>query len=137
MRYPLTPHPHTPHVPPTPLTRTSRVLARGKLGVVAYIGPSDLGDGTYIGVDLGSSGGGEHNGTVNGRKYFTCKPGQGLLLPAKEVGWVREGGCLCGLGGCFRSSMPGTDAQVLWHGHTAAAVLAKMEFNLADGLRRR
>jgi hypothetical protein len=28
-------------------------------------------------------------------------------------------------------------AQVLWHGHTAAAVLQKMDFNLAEGLRKK
>ena len=61
-------------------------MKKGKtMGVVAYIGPSDLGEGCWVGVEVGVPGGGEHNGTVNGKKYFTCREGQGILVKASEV----------------------------------------------------
>ncbi len=64
---------------------TSRVLVRGKMGVVKYIGPCELGDGVWVGIELSDPQAGDHDGTINRTKYFTCKPLQGLLVPATEV----------------------------------------------------
>lgn len=42
---------------------------------------------------------------IDGHRYFTCKPGQGLIVPA---------------------------SRVTWHGHSVAKVLKKEKFNLAS-----
>jgi hypothetical protein len=70
----------------------SRVMLLGvkKMGWVKFIGPTHLGDGPYIGVELSGSDAsdhGEHSGTVDGKKYFKCKRGHGLLIPAAKVSW--------------------------------------------------
>ena len=61
-----------------------------EMGKVMYIGACHLGDGTWIGIELSGPGAaekGEHSGTVDGQKYFSCKPGQGLLVPANKASW--------------------------------------------------
>lgn len=70
----------------------ARVMVLGvkKMGWVKFIGPTHLGDGTYIGVELSGADAaenGEHSGTVDGTKYFKCKRGHGVLVPASKVSW--------------------------------------------------
>lgn len=60
------------------------VLVNNELGVVKYIGPVDFGEGTWLGVELRLPHG-KNNGTVNGRQYFCCKPGYGLLVRPHKV----------------------------------------------------
>jgi len=43
----------------------SRVLCRGMMGVVKFIGKTHLGPITFIGIEVGEKNGGEHNGEVN------------------------------------------------------------------------
>eukprot|EP00041_Stephanoeca_diplocostata_P011881 m.197123 g.197123 ORF g.197123 m.197123 type:complete len:405 (-) comp18709_c0_seq2:117-1331(-) len=67
-----------------------RVLAKGQMGVVKYIGQCHLGAGVWIGIELQGPKAthvGEHSGTVDGKKYFKCARGQGLLLSAPQVSW--------------------------------------------------
>ncbi|EGD75371.1 hypothetical protein PTSG_06448 [Salpingoeca rosetta] len=65
----------------------SRVLCSGKIGTVTYVGPSHLGEGTYIGVIFSHAPDNGHNGTVDGHTYFKCGAGHGLLVPATRVHW--------------------------------------------------
>lgn len=66
------------------LAEGSNVLVNNELGIVKYIGPVDFGEGTWIGVELRLPHG-KNNGTVNGRNYFSCKPGHGLLVRPHKV----------------------------------------------------
>lgn len=54
------------------------------LGVVRYIGPVDFADGVWLGVELKTACG-KHDGSVQGRRYFTCPPGHGLLVRPARV----------------------------------------------------
>eukprot|EP00056_Hartaetosiga_gracilis_P018224 m.10121 g.10121 ORF g.10121 m.10121 type:complete len:558 (+) comp6523_c1_seq1:59-1732(+) len=65
----------------------SRVLAKGAVGTVQSIGPCDLGEGVFIGVAFSKEMDDGHDGTVDGKRYFTCAPKKGLLLPASKVHW--------------------------------------------------
>ncbi|XP_059481863.1 kinesin-like protein KIF13A isoform X5 [Neocloeon triangulifer] len=59
-------------------------------GTVAFIGETQFAPGTWVGVALQSATGGKNNGTVQGVKYFECRPKSGLfvrpdkLLPDKR-----------------------------------------------------
>jgi hypothetical protein len=76
----------------------SRVLVKKKtisrMGKVMFIGRSHLGKGTYIGVELVKDADTQHfgpmdltNGTVDGREYFKCPHGRGVLVKASAVYW--------------------------------------------------
>eukprot|EP00055_Hartaetosiga_balthica_P000902 m.137735 g.137735 ORF g.137735 m.137735 type:complete len:557 (-) comp12254_c0_seq1:99-1769(-) len=65
----------------------SRVLAKGNVGTVQYVGTSDLGEGTYVGVAFSKEVEDGHDGMVSGRRYFSVAPNKGLLLPASKVHW--------------------------------------------------
>lgn len=57
---------------------------------VKFIGATHLGDGQWIGVELSGADAadhGSHSGTVDGHKYFKCKKGLGVLVPASKVSW--------------------------------------------------
>lgn len=49
-----------------------------------YIGPTDFKEGTWIGVELDTADG-KHDGTVNGTRYFECRPGHGLFVRPEAV----------------------------------------------------
>lgn len=51
----------------------SRVLCRGMMGVVKFIGGTHLGPLTYVGIEVGESSGGEHDGEVRGRNPGTIQ----------------------------------------------------------------
>ncbi|XP_065344579.1 kinesin-like protein KIF13A isoform X4 [Cloeon dipterum] len=59
-------------------------------GTVAFIGETQFAPGIWVGVALQSATGGKNNGTVQGVKYFECRPKSGLfvrpdkLLPDKR-----------------------------------------------------
>jgi len=48
-------------------------------GTVRYIGAVDFAEGLWIGVELKSAKG-KHDGTVQGRRYFVCRAGHGLIV---------------------------------------------------------
>lgn len=96
-----------------PLAINTRVLCRDMMGVVRYIGPSALGDGLWMGIEvssqvasqsppgsrhhqpltfpslhkLGEPGAGEHDGRVGGKRYFRCKDKQGIMVRPREATW--------------------------------------------------
>ncbi|XP_067139830.1 kinesin-like protein KIF13A isoform X3 [Centruroides vittatus] len=56
-----------------------------KLGVVAYIGPTEFAPGAWIGIELDTPTG-KNDGSVNGIRYFQCKPRFGIFVrPDKLV----------------------------------------------------
>lgn len=56
-----------------------------KTGVVAYLGPTHFAPGAWAGVELDTPTG-KNDGTVNGTRYFECKPRFGIFVrPDKLV----------------------------------------------------
>ncbi|XP_048363601.1 kinesin-like protein KIF13A isoform X2 [Sphaerodactylus townsendi] len=54
-------------------------IGNNKSGLVRYIGPVDFSSGTWVGIELHFQMG-KHDGTVNGREYFHCKPQHGVFV---------------------------------------------------------
>ena len=52
--------------------------------VVKFVGKSELGSGTWIGVEM-TKPVGNHDGAVKGKRYFTCKKGHGLMVRQDQV----------------------------------------------------
>ena len=62
-----------------------RVLVGGKVGgVVRYIGETEFASGIWIGVELDISKG-INDGSVNGKRYFSCSPQYGVFAPPSKV----------------------------------------------------
>ena len=53
-------------------------------GIIRYVGHVDFAEGLWLGVALKTAKG-KHDGCVQGRRYFTCKPGHGLLVRPSRV----------------------------------------------------
>ncbi|XP_046733692.1 kinesin-like protein KIF13A isoform X1 [Silurus meridionalis] len=49
-------------------------------GTVHYVGGVEFAQGIWVGVELHCAGGGEHDGTVQGRVYFRCATGHGVFV---------------------------------------------------------
>uniref|UniRef100_A0A0B7AJW1 CAP-Gly domain-containing protein n=1 Tax=Arion vulgaris TaxID=1028688 RepID=A0A0B7AJW1_9EUPU len=60
------------------------VLCNNELGVIRYMGPTELGEGTWLGVELRKPKG-KNDGSVQGKRYFTCPPNCGLLVKPSRV----------------------------------------------------
>jgi len=61
------------------------VLVGGtKSGVVAFIGPTQFAAGEWVGIELDSAVG-KNDGSVNGVRYFTCKPLYGVFAKAAKL----------------------------------------------------
>lgn len=66
------------------LAEGMQVLCSGELGVLRYIGPVTFTEGIWLGVELRNPRG-RHDGTVSGRRYFTCPPEHGVLVRPSRV----------------------------------------------------
>ena len=66
------------------LTLGSHVLVHNEIAVIRYIGPVSFAEGTWLGLELRTPHG-KNDGSVQGRRYFHCKPNHGLLVPPKNV----------------------------------------------------
>jgi len=53
-------------------------------GIIKYVGHVDFAEGLWLGVELKTAKG-KHDGFVQGRRYFTCRPGHGLLVRPSRV----------------------------------------------------
>ena len=51
----------------------------GKTAIVQFIGSTDFAAGDWIGVVLDDATG-KNDGSVKGRRYFTCEPGHGMFV---------------------------------------------------------
>ena len=58
-------------------------------GLVRFYGPTSFSSGKWVGVEL-SEPVGKNDGTVQGVKYFTCKPNYGMFLRPSQVKVVSE-----------------------------------------------
>jgi dynactin 1 len=58
-------------------------------GLVRFYGPTSFSKGKWVGVEL-SEPVGKNDGTVQGLKYFTCKPNHGMFLRPSQVKVVSE-----------------------------------------------
>ncbi|CAF3213529.1 unnamed protein product [Rotaria socialis] len=56
-------------------------LSKNRIGTIKYIGPTSLGSGTWYGVELDLPDG-LHDGflSVDGQRYFRCKPQHGVFV---------------------------------------------------------
>ncbi|XP_070563228.1 CAP-Gly domain-containing linker protein 4-like isoform X2 [Ptychodera flava] len=78
--------------PKTPLSMSGEfrlqegmsVYLNNELGLVRYIGPAHFADGLWLGVELRTAKG-KNDGSVQGKRYFSCKPNHGLLVRPSRV----------------------------------------------------
>ncbi|XP_062502661.1 CAP-Gly domain-containing linker protein 4-like isoform X2 [Corticium candelabrum] len=61
------------------LAEGTNVLVTGEMGVLRYIGPTQFADGVWLGIELKKPVG-KNDGSVQGKRYFTCKPNFGILV---------------------------------------------------------
>ncbi|XP_054711552.1 kinesin-like protein KIF13A isoform X2 [Uloborus diversus] len=61
-----------------------------KTGVVAYLGPTHFASGPWAGVELDTPTG-KNDGTVNGTRYFECKPRFGIFVRPDKLVVDRRG----------------------------------------------
>nr|KAG5709305.1 hypothetical protein BaRGS_018057 [Batillaria attramentaria] len=62
-----------------------RVLISGvKPGVLRYVGKTHIAPGYWCGVELFDASG-LHDGEVDGKRYFSCKPFRGIFAPLDKV----------------------------------------------------
>ncbi|KAL4624273.1 CAP-Gly domain-containing linker protein 4-like isoform X2 [Arapaima gigas] len=55
-----------------------------EMAVVRYVGTTDFAPGLWLGLELRSPKG-KNDGTVGGRRYFSCRPGHGVLVRPSRV----------------------------------------------------
>ena len=69
-----------------PLKVGSRVevIGKGHRGTVAYVGATLFATGKWVGVILDEAKG-KNDGTVQGRKYFTCEENHGIFVRQSQV----------------------------------------------------
>lgn len=70
-----------------PLKVGSRVevIGKGYRGTVAYVGATLFATGKWVGVILDEAKG-KNDGSVQGRKYFTCEENHGIFVRQSQVG---------------------------------------------------
>jgi len=57
----------------------NRVSTANGTGTVRFIGTTAFATGKWVGVELDTPTG-KHNGTVQGKSYFTCRDGHGVFV---------------------------------------------------------
>ncbi|WAR23206.1 CLIP3-like protein [Mya arenaria] len=60
------------------------VFCNNELGTVRYIGPTDFGEGIWVGVELRTAKG-KNDGSVQGKRYFSCKHDHGLIVRPNKI----------------------------------------------------
>ncbi|XP_078530714.1 dynactin subunit 1 isoform X5 [Lissotriton helveticus] len=75
-----------------PLKVGSRVevIGKGYRGTVAYVGATLFATGKWVGVILDESKG-KNDGTVQGRRYFTCEDNHGIFVRQSQIQLVEDG----------------------------------------------
>lgn len=61
------------------------VIGKGQRGTVAYIGATLFASGKWVGVILNEPKG-KNDGTVQGKRYFTCEENHGIFVRQSQVG---------------------------------------------------
>ncbi|XP_053314032.1 dynactin subunit 1 isoform X4 [Spea bombifrons] len=75
-----------------PLKVGSRVevIGKGHRGTVAYVGATLFASGKWVGVILDESKG-KNDGTVQGRRYFSCEENHGIFVRQSQIQVVEDG----------------------------------------------
>ncbi|XP_028919004.1 dynactin subunit 1 isoform X2 [Ornithorhynchus anatinus] len=75
-----------------PLKVGSRVevIGKGHRGTVAYVGATLFATGKWVGVILDEAKG-KNDGTVQGRRYFTCEDGRGIFVRQSQIQVFEDG----------------------------------------------
>ncbi|XP_069833199.1 dynactin subunit 1 isoform X2 [Dendropsophus ebraccatus] len=75
-----------------PLKVGSRVevIGKGHRGTVAFVGATLFATGKWVGVILDDAKG-KNDGTVQGRKYFTCEENHGIFVRQSQIQVVEDG----------------------------------------------
>lgn len=60
------------------------VIGKGQHGTVAYIGNTLFASGKWVGVILDEAKG-KNDGTVQGKRYFTCAENRGIFVRQSQV----------------------------------------------------
>ncbi|CAJ1086747.1 dynactin subunit 1-like isoform X11 [Xyrichtys novacula] len=66
------------------------VIGKGQRGTVAYIGATLFASGKWVGVILNEPKG-KNDGTVQGKRYFTCEENHGIFVRQSQIQVVEEG----------------------------------------------
>ncbi|MBN3313923.1 DCTN1 protein, partial [Atractosteus spatula] len=66
------------------------VIGKGYRGTVAYIGATLFATGRWVGVVLDEAKG-KNDGTVQGKKYFTCEENHGIFVRQSQIQMVDDG----------------------------------------------
>ncbi|XP_051996498.1 dynactin subunit 1a isoform X2 [Xyrauchen texanus] len=67
------------------------VIGKGQRGTVAYIGATLFASGKWVGVILDEPKG-KNDGTVQGKRYFTCEENHGIFVRQSQIQLIDEGG---------------------------------------------
>ncbi|XP_027205610.2 CAP-Gly domain-containing linker protein 4-like [Dermatophagoides pteronyssinus] len=60
------------------------VLVNSMVGSIRYIGSVHFAEGIFLGIELRTPNG-KNDGSIDGKRYFTCKTNHGLFAPPKKV----------------------------------------------------
>ncbi|XP_070710515.1 dynactin subunit 1-like isoform X2 [Pempheris klunzingeri] len=66
------------------------VIGKGQRGTVAYIGATLFASGKWVGVILNDAKG-KNDGTVQGKRYFTCEDNHGIFVRQSQIQVVEDG----------------------------------------------
>ncbi|XP_056156001.1 dynactin subunit 1-like isoform X2 [Lampris incognitus] len=66
------------------------VIGKGHRGTVAYVGATLFATGKWVGVILDDAKG-KNDGTVQGKRYFTCEENHGIFVRQSQIQVVEEG----------------------------------------------
>lgn len=73
-----------------PLELGQTVLSKdGRQGVIRYIGNAAFATGAWLGLELPDDKG-KNDGSVNGERYFECRPGFGIFVRPESIVEILE-----------------------------------------------
>ncbi|KAF3836913.1 hypothetical protein F7725_004377 [Dissostichus mawsoni] len=75
---------------PPKIGSTVEVTGKGQRGTVAYIGATLFASGKWVGVILDEAKG-KNDGTVQGKRYFTCEENHGIFVRQSQLQVVDDG----------------------------------------------
>ncbi|MEQ2262395.1 Dynactin subunit 1 [Xenotaenia resolanae] len=77
-------------VRPPKIGSSVEVTGKGQRGTVAYIGATLFASGKWVGIILDEPKG-KNDGTVQGKRYFTCEENRGIFVRPSQIQVIEEG----------------------------------------------